>query len=166
MSASSSPAGSHPVAGQHYLPNSHYDGSKLQGKSPEAPACPSLWATYHGGRWQCGGWPDGTHEAHCRACDRMRDDSPVGIAQIDRKFFIDHRQELTEMIHHHEARAKAKHPQDRIVTIEDSAQGILVTTTDIDLARDLGEALHEAYEGELELHYNGEKKLLRVHWRR
>jgi hypothetical protein len=39
-----------------------------------------------------------------------------------------------------------------------------VTTTDIHLARGMGEALHHAYQGELEYHYNPEQNLLRVIW--
>jgi hypothetical protein len=39
-----------------------------------------------------------------------------------------------------------------------------VTTTDIHLARGMGEALHRAYQGELEYHYNPEQNLLRVIW--
>jgi len=166
MSSPSSPVGIHPIRALQSSPEPHDGGFEVQRQPSVAAACPSFWATYHGGRWQCGGWPDGTREEHCRACDRMRDDSPVGIAQFERGFFIDHRRELTQLIHQHEAKAKAKHPRDRIVSIEDGTRGILVTTTDIDLARELGEALHHAYQGELELHYNGAKKLLRVHWRR
>jgi hypothetical protein len=41
-----------------------------------------------------------------------------------------------------------------------------VTTTDIHLARGIGDALHSAYKGELEYHYNKEENLLRVEWRR
>ena len=43
---------------------------------------------------------------------------------------------------------------------------LLVTTTDPHLARRIGEALHHAYKGELDYHYNKEEKLLRVVWRR
>lgn len=34
------------------------------------------------------------------------------------------------------------------------------------LARNIGEAVHSAYRGELEYHYNKEENLLRVHWAR
>jgi len=166
MRSPSAPVGIHRVRRQQPVPEGHHESFKIQRKPSEAAACPSFWATYHGGRWQCAGWPNGSQEVHCPACDRLRDDSPVGIARIGRKFFIEHRQELSELIRQHEAKARAKHPRGRIVAIEDSEHGMLVTTTDIDLARDLGVALHQAYQGELELHYDGEKKLLRVHWRR
>ena len=54
----------------------------------------------------------------------------------------------------------------RIIAIESTDNENLITTTDIHLARDLGEALHHACGGELEFHYNEDQKLLRVHWQR
>jgi len=50
--------------------------------------------------------------------------------------------------------------------IEDQDDGIQITTTDIHLARGIGEALHHAYQGELEYHYNERENLLRVVWER
>ena len=50
--------------------------------------------------------------------------------------------------------------------IEKTEHGTSITTTDIHLARGIGEALHHAYQGELEFHYNPEQNLLRVNWRR
>ncbi len=70
------------------------------------------------------------------------------------------------LIRHHEEKAKAEHPLARIIEIEPADDGILVTTTDIHLARDLGEALHHSCQGDLEFHYNEDQKLLRVHWHR
>jgi hypothetical protein len=52
------------------------------------------------------------------------------------------------------------------MAIEDTAEGVLVTTTDTHLTRNLGEALHSAYKGDLEYHYNRGENLLRVSWRR
>jgi hypothetical protein len=50
------------------------------------------------------------------------------------------------------------------MTLEDDNGATLVTTTDIHLARGIGEALHHAYQGMLEYHYNHEQNLLRVNW--
>ncbi|MGZ9075499.1 MAG: hypothetical protein ACXW13_06955 [Burkholderiaceae bacterium] len=43
---------------------------------------------------------------------------------------------------------------------------MLITTTDIHLARDIDEAVHAAYKGELQYHYKKEENLLRVLWTR
>jgi hypothetical protein len=50
--------------------------------------------------------------------------------------------------------------------IERSDDGITVTTTDIHLARGIGDAVHHAYQGALDFHYNPEQNLLRVSWAR
>ena len=81
-------------------------------------------------------------------------------------FFKDHRDELLQQIRNDEAKARAEHPMERIIKIEDQDDGILVTTTGIHLARGIGEALQHAYKGELEFHYNEQENLLRVVWER
>lgn len=50
------------------------------------------------------------------------------------------------------------------MAIEEIDGATLVTTTDIHLARDIGDSLHYAYRGELQFHYNQEQNLLRVNW--
>ena len=68
------------------------------------------------------------------------------------------------MIRHHEAREKAQHPLQRIMAIEEDAEGVTATTTDVHLARDIALALERAYKGELLFHYNKEDNLLRATW--
>ncbi|WP_275689460.1 hypothetical protein [Nitrosomonas sp. JL21] len=43
---------------------------------------------------------------------------------------------------------------------------VVITTTDIHLARGIGEAIHDAYKGDLEFHYNPVENFRRVHWLR
>ena len=70
------------------------------------------------------------------------------------------------LVHHVETRERAEHPLNRIMAVEEKDGAALVTTTDIHLARDIGEALHHAYKGDLEFHYNPQEYLLRVSWTR
>ena len=51
------------------------------------------------------------------------------------------------------------------MAVEEQDDATLVTTTDIHLARRIGEALHHAYHGDLEFHYNPAENLLRVSWK-
>ena len=67
-------------------------------------------------------------------------------------------------MHNYEEHEQAEHPLKRIMDVKDKDGATLVTTTDIHLARGMGEALHHAYQGELEYHYNPEQNLLRVIW--
>ncbi len=82
------------------------------------------------------------------------------------QFFEEHRQELLRLAHNVEAREKAEHPLKRIMDTEDQDGNTLITTTDIHLARSIGDALHDAYEGELDYEYTEEQNILRVTWRR
>jgi hypothetical protein len=53
----------------------------------------------------------------------------------------------------------------RIMAVEEKDNATLITTTDIHLARSIAEAIHHAYQGHLEFHYNLEENLLRAqHW--
>jgi hypothetical protein len=49
---------------------------------------------------------------------------------------------------------------------EEQPDGLLFTFTDAHLARGIGEALHHAYQGELEYAYAKEDIMLRVTWSR
>lgn len=73
---------------------------------------------------------------------------------------------MLRLVRNELARAKAEHPLKRIMKIEDAEDGVLVATTEIHLARGIGEAVHNAYQGELEFHYNENENLLRVVWER
>ena len=95
-----------------------------------------------------------------------RDRFPAGHVFLGGPFLAKHEAEVLQLIKHHETREKAEHPMQRIMDIEKSELGYQVTTTDIHLARGIGDALHHAYQGELEFHYNPEQNLLRVNWHR
>ena len=90
-----------------------------------------------------------------------------GKAHRDRQIEdVAHGEELQRLIHNEEAREAQDHPLQRIMQIE-SAQGVLtVTTTDVHLARRIGEALHAAFHGELTVKYNPDEYLVRVNWTR
>jgi len=81
-------------------------------------------------------------------------------------FLAAHRDDIVHVVRSHEAKEKAEHALERIMAIEDTRDGILVTTTDAHLARNIAEALHNSFKGELEYHYNKEENLLRVNWSR
>jgi NMD protein affecting ribosome stability and mRNA decay len=143
-----------------------HDAYKSKRKLPEPTVCPQCGAVYHGGRWQWASRPATPHEYTCPACHRIRDKYPAGSVTLSGTFLSTHRDEVLNVVRNAEARAKADHPLKRIIGIEDQAEGILVTTTDPHLARGIGEALHRACSGELQLHYAEESDILRVHWKR
>jgi len=159
-------AGFHPMRHDQLRPERVHDTYQLRGKLHEPTVCAECGAVFHQGRWQWLARPAGAHEATCPACQRIRDRFPAGFVVIGGPYFTTNRDELMKLLRNHADKEKAEHPLARIIASEDTADGVLVTTTDIHLARDLGTALHHAHQGELEFHYNEGENLLRVHWQR
>ena len=134
---------------------------------PAGPAyCPTCKAVFTGGRWTWDRKPEDAYEHLCPACQRIRDKFPAGYVLIKGEFTKDHRDEIVALIASTESREKAEHPLQRIMAIEDVREGLQVTTTDSTLARGIGEALHEAYKGDLKLRYSRDENLLRATWKR
>jgi len=164
MSTRSIPPGFHPVRHDRILLEQVHDAYKSKGKLPEPSVCLQCGAFFHDGRWQWGAAPAGAHQVTCPACHRMHDQYPAGFLTLEGPFFQAHREEIMHLVHNHEQRERAEHPLQRIMAVEEQDGEVLVTTTDIHLARGIGEAVRHAYQGELEFHYNPEENLLRVHW--
>jgi NMD protein affecting ribosome stability and mRNA decay len=143
-----------------------HDTYKTKRKLVEPTRCPDCGAVYRDGRWTWGAAPAGAAEARCPACHRVHDRFPAGYVTLSGEFVGSHRDEILHLVRNREAAEKAEHPLERIMAVEDSADGMLVTTTDTHLARNIGEAVHAAYRGELAYTYNKEENLLRVHWTR
>jgi NMD protein affecting ribosome stability and mRNA decay len=164
MTHQSHPPGFHLVRRDQLLQQAVHDNYKTKGKLPEPTLCQDCGAVYHGGHWQWLPKPKDAFQTCCPACHRIRDHFPAGYVSLSGDFFTAHEQEVLQQIHHHEEKEKTSHPLQRIMDIVKTAHGTMVTTTDIHLARGIGDALHHAYRGELEFHYNPEQNLLRVIW--
>lgn len=166
MTNRSHPAGFHPIRRDRLPLETVMDSYKARGKLSEPTVCPDCGAVFQAGRWQWVARPRDAHQTTCPACHRIRDHFPAGYVSLSGDFFAQHEQEIMQLIHNREAQEKPGHPMQRIMAIEKTKHGTQVTTTDIHLARGIGEALHHAYQGGLEFHYNSDQNLLRVEWNR
>ena len=158
--------GFQPIGREQLLQEFVHDSYKAGRKLREPARCPDCGATFQGGRWIWGTAPAGAHEEPCPACHRIHDQFPAGFVTLKGAYLQGHRDEILHLIRNHEAKEKAEHPLQRIMAIEDRPDGMVVTTTDPHLARDIAQALYHAYKGELEFHYNKEENLLRAAWSR
>jgi NMD protein affecting ribosome stability and mRNA decay len=135
-------------------------------KYPEPTVCPKCGAVIQRGRWAWAERPHGAHEDMCPACRRIEDKVPAAFLELSGDFLAQHRDEIMNLIRNLEAREKAEHPLKRLMAITESEDGLSITFTDAHLARGAGEAIHQAYEGELDYEYTKEDTMLRVSWTR
>jgi NMD protein affecting ribosome stability and mRNA decay len=143
-----------------------HDSYKSKAKLPDPTRCPGCGATYRKGRWSWGVAPERAHEQPCPACQRIHDRFPAGYVTLGGKFFLEHRDEILHLVKHCEEKEKAAHPVQRIMAIEDSREGVLVTTTDVHLARSIAERVHDSCKGSLVFQYSKDENLLRATWKR
>lgn len=85
---------------------------------------------------------------------------------LEGDFLREHHDEIMNLVQNFEKTKKSQYPLQRIMATEGQDNGLLITTTDIHLARGIGEAIHSAYQGNLDLQYNENENLLRAYWSR
>ncbi len=148
------------------LAEEHKDPYRPKTKLPEPTVCPQCALVYHDGHWQALARPDGAHESVCPACHRINDRFPAGYVSLASDFVEQHRDELLKLARTTEQRERDQHPLQRIMEIKDDGNRIDITTTDIHVARRIGEAIQSAYEGNLDIKYGPEDYVVRVAWSR
>lgn len=142
-----------------------HDPYKPGGKPVEPSVCPTCHAVFKGGHWQwLKSWPADSHGTTCPACQRIRDNYPAGVITMSGDFIRQHRQEIVNLARRHEKEERSLHPLHRIISIEEHTDMVTVATTDIHLPKRIGQALHRAYKGSLDLHYDKDSCFVRVNW--
>jgi hypothetical protein len=148
------------------LEERNHDPYRSNKKLKDPSSCTECRAIYREGRWLWGQAPENTRAVLCPACQRARDDMPAGMLILAGGFHREHRAEILGLIRNIEEREAKSHPLKRIMAVVEQDEEVTITTTEADLARSLGTAIHHAYRGELDYHYPGEGDLLRVRWER
>jgi NMD protein affecting ribosome stability and mRNA decay len=145
-----------------------HDPYRARGKLEEPNSCPDCGAVFRAGRWQ---WTAAGASAFapgrpCPACQRIRDDYPAGYVTLRGEFLAEHREEILALSRNVEKREKTDHPLKRIMEMRQDGDAVVITTTDLHLARSIGAAVHRAYQGNLDYAYEKGETLLRVTWTR
>jgi NMD protein affecting ribosome stability and mRNA decay len=136
--------------------------SKVKLKEPTR--CPECGAVFARGRWSWGDAPADARAHSCPACQRIKDRVPAAFLSVRGDFFAAHRDEILHLIENYEQRERMEHPLKRIMDRESIDDGVMISFTDAHLARGIGKALHDAYEGDVEFQYAKEDIMLRVDW--
>jgi NMD protein affecting ribosome stability and mRNA decay len=149
------------------LADEHNDPYRPKKKLPQPTVCPQCGIVFDEGRWQAMARPAGTvHEHLCPACHRINDRYPAGYVTLKGDFADKHRGEIMKLVRNTEERERGEHALQRIMEISEDGPEIAVTTTDVHLARRIGEAISRAYEGNLDIAYGPEDYVVRVTWSR
>lgn len=148
------------------IEDTEHDAYREHQKPREPALCPGCGAVLEHGHWQWKIRPDGASEHVCAACRRIRDQQPAGYVTLQGRFFEAHAEEILGLLHNEELRAKSEHPLERVMSTERSEKKTIIQTTDVHLARRLGDALHHAYRGELDIQYARDDYVVRVYWTR
>ncbi len=135
-------------------------------KIEEGTVCPQCGVVYHDGRWQWVARPHAAAEQLCAACRRINDKFPAGIVTLRGAFVRENRDEIIRIARHQEEAEKAEHPLNRIMSIEENADGITINTTDIHLPRRIGETVRRTFRGKLDAEFEEDGYFVRVTWSR
>jgi NMD protein affecting ribosome stability and mRNA decay len=138
-----------------------YQGHK---KLRQGTACPQCGAVFHAGRWQWGATPEGAAAQLCAACRRINDRFPAGIATFRGDLDARRRTEIRQLAQHQEEVEKREHPLNRIMSIEETPEAIVINTTDIHLPRRIAEAVQRALHGAITAHFEEDGYFLRIEW--
>lgn len=141
------------------------DPYQAQQKLPEPTVCRQCGAVFHHGRWQWGQRPAGAHEELCPACRRINDRLPAGVVSLHGDLVRQRKDQIIGLARNEEAAENGEHPLNRIASIEETGDGLAISTTDIHLPRRIGEALRRAFHGELDMHFDEAGYFVRVEWR-
>ncbi len=143
-----------------------HDPYFVQAKYKEPSVCKECGVTFHDGKFE---WqktpPENAHEIVCPACRRCQDNYEGGVVYLEGGFLAQHADEIGNLIDNTAELETQNRPLERIMdrqTLEDGS--LTVRTTYEHLARRIGEAVHKAYEGELDFRYPSGEKYIRVHW--
>lgn len=153
-----------PMQAFHYLRGIEPALPVIPSKEAQPSVCQQCRAVFINGRWCWRDIPANADSVVCPACHRINQDYPAGYVTFEGPFYSSHSQEVMNLVSRHCAHEQAMRPLKRIIGLESNHNGVLITTTDIHLARSIGELVKRVYQGDLHFHFNSEENLLRVHW--
>jgi hypothetical protein len=110
--------------------------------------------------------PEKAQKMVCPACRRIDDGYEGGQVLLEGDFLQGHKTDVINTLRRAEQGEKQQRPLERIMDMKVDGDRIEVRTTYEHLARRIGQAIHNAYKGDLKLQYSEGEKFLRVRWRR
>lgn len=142
-------------------------------KYPEPTICPNCKLIYHKGHWTAntGETPNiasqkSINKELCPACRRIADRLPGGVIHLSGGYLTENGGEVLNIVRNQEKQAKAQRPLQRIMWTKKDRETIEIATTNFHLARRIGQAIHNAHGGQLDIKYSQGDRFVRVYWSR
>lgn len=142
------------------------DPYQNQSKYAEPSTCTGCNAVFTKGGWR---WAEPEANAHpriCPACQRIQDKVPAGIVRVYGDFYAQHRQEINNLVNNVEAKEKAGHPLQRIMSVNASDSEMTLELTGVHVTKAVVEALKHAYQGEAVIQFAANDGTMRAEWKR
>lgn len=89
-----------------------------------------------------------------------------GLIKLSGAFLLDHADELVNLIKHEGKLAEQRNPLHKVSKIDKVNGGVVVETTDHNLAMHIGKALVHAYKGEHKYKFSKDENFVEVDWKR
>jgi len=148
---------------QEYFHDPYYPKKKHQSLS----LCEGCGVVFKSGIFEWSDKPPKTaKKIVCPACRRITDKYEGGVVYLGGEFLYQHKNEIMNIIKNTESAEMKQRPLERIIEVISQRNKIKITTTYEHLARRIGEAVHKAYKGSLNIQYPEGEKYVRVRWRR
>jgi NMD3 family. len=149
---------------QEYIHDPYFTKEKYHDPS----VCERCGVVFHNGIFE---WinspPANAKKFICPACRRIEDKYEGGVVYLKITPYLQkHKEEIFNQIKNVEEEEMKYRPLERIISIEEQDDEIVIKTTYEHLARRIGEAIHRAHKGDLKLNYPEGKKYVRVYWQR
>jgi len=138
---------------------------------PDPTVCPSCNLLYHNKRWIKNDELANmvylvAYKYKCPACRKIADHYVMGVVNVSGNFFLDHKEDILNLIRNTEAKEILRNPLDRIMSLKNVRDMMIIETTSENLAIAIGKALKRAYKGNLEIKFSDNNKFVRVNWQR
>lgn len=141
-----------------------HDPYFVKGKYQDPSVCTKCGLVFHDGIFE---WleitPPKAQKMMCPACRRIDDAYEGGHVVLEGTFLSGHKSDLVNTIKNAEESEKRQRPLERIMELAIGNDRIDVKTTYEHMARRIGQAIHNAYKGDLKLRYLDGEKFVRIH---
>ena len=142
-------------------------------KYPEPTICPSCQLVYHKGHWTTNTLEARNTESRksinkelCPACRRISDRLPGGVLYLSGRYLAANGHEIMNIARNQEKQARVSRPLQRIMWMKRNGETLEIATTNFHLARRIGQAIHSAHDGTLDIKYSEGDRFVRVYWSR